>query len=259
LFHGRIHYVVAPNEGVTPLASIAPGCHGRKPIASHRRGRAASDSDRALDLIFSKRRRSGLEISNAKPREAQQIQRGRSRVEFGRRDRSTGRFVRRESRRFPWMILRASGLKRRQPVPRKAAATDDSKIRDGGFPSQKPDAEGRRKHSGVEVAKVAGRLACLLQNKLTNLQTNETGLLMAVEPPTIASLQSQGVPGFFVTCSNPMCLHSTPIAFETLSLDPSTPLPEIEKGRSFICPACGSRQISTLPHWSGRSARDADR
>ncbi len=82
---------------------------------------------------------------------------------------------------------------------------------------------------------------------------------MAIEPPTIASLQSQGVPGFFVTCSNPMCLHSTPIAFETLSLDPSTPLPDIEKGRSFICPACGSRQISTLPHWSGRSATDADR
>ena len=82
---------------------------------------------------------------------------------------------------------------------------------------------------------------------------------MAIEPPTIASLQSQGVPGFFVTCSNPMCLHSTPIAFETLSLDPSTPLPEIEKGRSFICPACGSRQISTLPHWSGRAARDEDR
>lgn len=50
-------------------------------------------------------------------------------------------------------------------MPRKAAATDDSKIRDGEFPSQKPDAEGRRKHSGVEVAKVAGRLACLLQNE----------------------------------------------------------------------------------------------
>jgi hypothetical protein len=98
-----------------------------------------------------------------------------------------------------------------------------------------------------------------LQKELANLAINETSFLMAIEPPTIASLQSQGVPGFFVTCSNPMCLHSTPIAFETLSLDPSTPLPEIEKGRSFICPACGSRQISTLPHWSGRPATDPDR
>ena len=157
------------------------------------------------------------------------------------------------------MILRASGLKRRQSVPSKAAPTDDSKIRGGGFPSEKPDAEGRRKRSGVEVAKAGGRLACLLQKELADLQINETGFLMAIEPPTIASLQSQGVPGFFVTCSNPMCLHSTPIAFETLSLDPSTPLQEIEKGRSFICPACGSRQISTLPHWSGRPATDPDR
>jgi hypothetical protein len=133
------------------------------------------------------------------------------------------------------------------------------KISGGGFPSQKANAGGRWKRSGVEVAKAGGRLACLLQKELANLQINETGFLMAIEPPTIASLQSQGVPGFFVTCSNPMCLHSTPIAFETLSLDPSTPLPEIEKGRSFICPACGSRQISTLPHWSGRPATEADR
>ncbi len=178
---------------------------------------------------------------------------------IGRLDRPTRGLVRRESRRFAWMILRASGLKRRQLVPRKAAATDDSKIRGVGFSSRKPDAEGGRKRSGVEVAKVARRLACLLHKEFAKLQTNETGLLMAVEPPTIASLQSQGVPGFFVTCSNPMCLHSTPIAFETLSLDPSTPLPEIEKGRSFICPACGSRQISTLPHWSGLPEMDANR
>jgi len=72
---------------------------------------------------------------------------------------------------------------------------------------------------------------------------------MALEPPTIASLVSQGVPGFFVTCSNPMCQHSTPIDFKTLSLDPATPLPEIEKRRSFICPACGSKQVSTMPEW----------
>ncbi len=87
---------------------------------------------------------------------------------------------------------------------------------------------------------------------------NETGRPMAIQPPTIASLQSQGVPGFFVTCSNPMCLHSTPIAFETLSLDPSTPLPEIEKKRSFICPACGARQHSTLPSWFGHPAPDGE-
>jgi len=131
LFHGRIHSVVAPSEGVTPLAPIAPGFHGRKPIASHQRGRAACDSDRALDLIFGKRRRAGLELSHAN-QETQQIQRGRSRREFGRLDqpmrRSSG-----ANREFPWMILRASGLKRRQPVPRKAAATEDSKIRGGGF------------------------------------------------------------------------------------------------------------------------------
>jgi hypothetical protein len=72
---------------------------------------------------------------------------------------------------------------------------------------------------------------------------------MAVAPPTIASLQSQGVPGFFVTCSNPLCQQSTPIEFEALSLDPATPLPEIEKKRSFFCPACGSKQVSTLPDW----------
>ncbi len=82
---------------------------------------------------------------------------------------------------------------------------------------------------------------------------------MAIEPPTIASLQSQGVPGFFVTCSNPLCLHSTPIAFETLSVDPSTPLSEIEKGRSFICPACGSRQTSTVADWFAPPATGAER
>ena len=241
---------------MTPLALIAPGFHGRKPIASHQRGRAACDSDRALDLIFGKRRRAGLEVRSAN-RETQQNQRGRSRREFGRLNQPM-RCSSRANREFPWMILRASGLKRRQPVHRKAAATEDLKIRGGGFPSQNPcrrpvkafrrrGREGRRE-VGLSIAKRVGELG----NK-------RTGFLMAIEPPTIASLQSQGVPGFFVTCSNPMCLHSTPIAFETLSLDPSTPLPEIEKGRSFICPACGSRQISTLPHWSGRSATDADR
>jgi hypothetical protein len=71
------------------------------------------------------------------------------------------------------MILRASGLKRRQLVPRKAAATDDSKLRGGGFSSGKPEAESRRKRSGVEVAIVDRRLACLLQKELANVQMNE--------------------------------------------------------------------------------------
>ncbi len=53
---------------MTPLAPIAPGFQGRKPIASYQRGRAACESDRALDLIFGKRRRAGLEISHANPR-----------------------------------------------------------------------------------------------------------------------------------------------------------------------------------------------
>ena len=77
---------------------------------------------------------------------------------------------------------------------------------------------------------------------------------MPIEPPTIASLQSQGVPGFFVTCSNPLCLHSTPIAFESLSMDPSTPLPRIEQEREFICEACGAPQHSTLPFSFERGA-----
>jgi hypothetical protein len=136
LFHGRIHYVVAPNEGVTPLAPIAPGFHGRKPIASHQRGRAACDSDRALDLIFGKRRRAGLEIRTANPRKPTNSARPKL-YAIGRLDQPTRRLVRRESRRFGWMILRASGLKRRQSVPRKAAATDE-KISGGGFSSQNP-------------------------------------------------------------------------------------------------------------------------
>ena len=65
------------------------------------------------------------------------------------------------------MILRASGLKRRQPVHRKAAATEDSKIRGGGFPSQNPckagesvpasSREGRRE-VGLSIAKRVGEL-----------------------------------------------------------------------------------------------------
>ena len=91
-------------------------------------------------------------------------------MEFGRLDRPMRRLVRRESRRFPWMILRASGLKRRQSVPRNAAATDASKIRGGGFPSRETRGrrpmeafrrrgrEGRRE-VGLSIAKRVGELA----------------------------------------------------------------------------------------------------
>jgi hypothetical protein len=75
---------------------------------------------------------------------------------------------------------------------------------------------------------------------------------MAINPPTVAYLQSQGVPGFYVTCSNPMCLHSTPVPFKTLGLDPSTPLPAIEKIHRFVCSACGSPQSLTMPERQAR-------
>ncbi len=75
---------------------------------------------------------------------------------------------------------------------------------------------------------------------------------MANEPPTVAQLQSQGVPGFYVTCSNPLCLHSTAVPFELLALDPSTPIPAIENVRRFVCSACGDPQLLTMPEWQGR-------
>jgi hypothetical protein len=86
LFHGRIHYVVAPNEGLTPLAPIAPGFHRRKPIAFYQRGRAACDSDRALDLILVNAVAPALK-SEPRTQKGPQIQRGRSRMEYGRLDR----------------------------------------------------------------------------------------------------------------------------------------------------------------------------
>lgn len=70
---------------------------------------------------------------------------------------------------------------------------------------------------------------------------------MAIETPTIVELQSQGFVGFYVTCTNPMCLYSTPIRFESLMLEPSTPVRLIEKMRRFECVACGCLQVSTMP------------
>ena len=77
---------------------------------------------------------------------------------------------------------------------------------------------------------------------------------MAIKPPTLADLKSQGFAGFYVTCGNPLCLHSTPVAFEDLSLDPSTPFPAVEKMHRFVCSVCGSRQLPTMPEWRGLKA-----
>jgi hypothetical protein len=238
---------------VTPLAAIAPSFQGRKPIASYQRGRAVRDSDRALCLIFSKRRRAGFEIRPANPTgsarpKPYEIRAARSADGTARPARiatvSVDDFARIGPKATSTPAQECGRDRRREATRRRVPVT---KIR-GRSPAR---ALPRRGHEG------GGEVGLSIAEGVGELANKRRGFPMAVEPPTIASLQSQGVPGFFVTCSNPMCLHSTPIAFETLSLDPSTPLPEIEKGRSFICPACGSRQISTLPHWSGRP--DADR
>jgi len=41
-------------------------------------------------------------------------------------------------------------------------------------------------------------------------------LTAMIIPPTIADFQSQGVAGAWVTCCNPVCLRSTPIAFAAI-------------------------------------------
>ena len=64
---------------------------------------------------------------------------------------------------------------------------------------------------------------------------------------TIADLQLQGLVGFYLTCANPMCLYSTPIRFDSLGLDPSTPYSAIGKMRRLECAACGSTEVSTMP------------
>jgi C4-type Zn-finger protein len=73
-------------------------------------------------------------------------------------------------------------------------------------------------------------------------------------PPTIAHLQSDGVAGAWVTCHNPVCLHSTPMSFNAIGLAPETPFPAIARMRRFVCAACGSRRVDVTPDWRGRSA-----
>ena len=73
-------------------------------------------------------------------------------------------------------------------------------------------------------------------------------------PPSIADLQSQGVPGIWSTCCNPMCLRSTPLAFAAIGLTPETPFPVIAGTRRFVCAACGSRRAKMSPDWRGHRA-----
>ena len=70
---------------------------------------------------------------------------------------------------------------------------------------------------------------------------------MSTNSPTIADLQLQGFVGFYVTCVNPMCRYSTPICFESLRLNPSTPFSAIRRMRRLECAACGSAEVSIMP------------
>lgn len=79
---------------------------------------------------------------------------------------------------------------------------------------------------------------------------------MTLKSPTIADLQSQGFVGFYVTCTNPMCMYSTQVHFKSLGLDPSTPISAIGKMRSLECAACGSPQVSAMPEWRDRHKGD---
>jgi hypothetical protein len=78
-------------------------------------------------------------------------------------------------------------------------------------------------------------------------QASETGRRMSTKSPTIADLELQGFAGFYVTCANPMCRYSTPISFESLRLNPSTPFSAIRKMRRLECAACGSLEVSIMP------------
>ena len=78
-------------------------------------------------------------------------------------------------------------------------------------------------------------------------QADETGRRMSTKSPTIADLELQGFAGFYVTCANPMCRYSTPITFESLRLNPSTPFSVIRNMRRLECAACGSLEVSIMP------------
>jgi len=74
---------------------------------------------------------------------------------------------------------------------------------------------------------------------------------MTIAPPTIADLQHCGVASAWVTCSNPVCLRSTPLSFKAIGLAPETPFPNIARVKRFVCAACGSRRIDVSPDWRG--------
>ena len=76
-------------------------------------------------------------------------------------------------------------------------------------------------------------------------------LAAMIVPPTIADLQSQGVAGVWVTCCNPVCLRSTPIAFAAIGLAPETAFPAIAGARRFVCAACGSRRADVSHRRTG--------
>jgi len=78
-------------------------------------------------------------------------------------------------------------------------------------------------------------------------QAEETGPRMSTKSPTIADLELQGFVGFYVTCADPMCRYSTPIRFESLRLNPSTPFSAVRKMRRLECAACGSLEVSIMP------------
>jgi hypothetical protein len=82
---------------------------------------------------------------------------------------------------------------------------------------------------------------------MLRLQGSYNLLTPTIVPPTIADLQSQGVTGVWVTCCNPVCLRSTPIAFAAIGLAPETAFPAIAGARRFMCAACGSGRVD-VPH-----------
>ena len=72
---------------------------------------------------------------------------------------------------------------------------------------------------------------------------------MSTKSPTLADLELQGFVGFYVTCANPMCRYSTPIRFESLRLNPSTPFPRSEK--------CVAWSVRHAVLWRFRSCRNS--
>jgi hypothetical protein len=89
---------------------------------------------------------------------------------------------------------------------------------------------------------------------MLRLQGSFNLLTAMIVPPTIADLQSQSVAGVWVTCCNPVCPRSTPVAFAAIALAPETPFPAIAGARRFLFVACGSRRADVSPDWRGHRA-----